>query len=159
MIITKSKPFSQGKKKSLRKLCDSSTVNCLVPSITSLQRRNAKCCLLCLLCEGANDCGSKMQRVFPEERIPFCSEGYVAAEGMYVPLLSCVQFSFLLSCFLTEAKLKVTHTNWLLLVRQIFLILKFSYEMKWESHSSLLLCSSHYSLLRSNGFLLGNDHI
>lgn len=31
-------------------------------------------------------------------------------------------------------------------------------EKKWESHSSLLLCTSHHSLSRSNGFLPGDAH-
>lgn len=105
------------KKRRMKALCShslySSTVNCLVPSVTSLQRvqNNAQRCLLYLLCEDANDCGTKMNWVFPEETIPFCSERQVITDGMHVRLLSCVRFSFLLSCFLTEAKLTVTYTN------------------------------------------------
>lgn len=52
-----------------------------------------------------------MNWVFPEDVIPFCSERQVIADGMYVLLFSCVCFSVLLSTFLTEAKLGVTHTN------------------------------------------------
>lgn len=105
------------KKRRIKALCfhglDSSAVNCLVPSIVSLQRvqNDAQCCLLYLLCDDANDCGTKMKWVFPEEIIPVCSERQVITDGMYVHLLSFVCFSFLLSCFLTEAKLRVTHAN------------------------------------------------
>lgn len=74
-------------------------------------QNNAQCCLLYLLSEGVNDCGSKMKWSFPEEIIPFCSERQVITDGMYVHLLSCVHFSFLLPCVFSEEKLRVTHTN------------------------------------------------
>jgi len=85
---------------------DSSAVTCLVPPVISPQRvqNSAQCCLLYLLCEDANDCGTKMKWVFPEEIIPFCSERQVITSEMHVHLLSGVHFLFLLSCFLTEAK-------------------------------------------------------
>lgn len=51
-----------------------------------------------------------MKWVFPEEIILFRSEKQVVTR-MYVHLLSCARFSFLLSCFLTEAKLRVIHTD------------------------------------------------
>lgn len=113
MFITKVQHIHK-RKGHMKALCshslDSSTV-LYHQSYPCRVQNNAQCCLLYLLCEDVNDCESKMKWSFPEEIIPFCSERQVITDGMYVHLLSCAHFLFLLSCFFLEAKLGVTHPN------------------------------------------------
>lgn len=65
--------------------------------------------------------------------------------AVYVHFLSCVHFSFLPSCFITEAKLEATHTNWLLSIEQIFSILGF-HKRRNGNHTLLSFSVAHITV-------------
>lgn len=102
------------------------------------------CLYLCRECSGVsalsfkdtNDYRSKTNYAFPWDRTPFCSEGQVIADELRMHLLSWAHFSFLPSCFDTEAKVGVADTNWLLSIEHFFVL---RFHKKRNGNHTLLL--------------------